>query len=121
MTWKNSALAHAKEQDPKESCGLLIEIKGKEKYFPCKNLSNWSNQCFIIDPVDYAKAEDTGKILAVIHSHPTTQPIASQADMVSCEDTNLPGISLTQKQNNGVTMNQVVTSHLYLADIGFGV
>jgi len=90
MSWKDVALAHAKEQDPKESCGLLIEIKGKEKYYPCKNLSNWSNQCFIIDPVDYAKAEDNGKILAVIHSHPTTQPIASQADMISCEDTNLP-------------------------------
>ena len=90
MSWKDVALAHAKEQDPKESCGLLIEIKGKEKYYPCKNLSNWSNQCFIIDPVDYAKAEDTGKILAVIHSHPTTQPVASQADMISCEDTNLP-------------------------------
>jgi proteasome lid subunit RPN8/RPN11 len=90
MSWKDVALAHAKEQDPKESCGLLIEIKGKEKYYPCKNLSNWSNQCFIIDPVDYAKAEDTGKILAVIHSHPSTQPIASQADMISCEDSNLP-------------------------------
>ena len=90
MSWKDVALAHAKEQDPKESCGLLIEIKGKEKYYPCKNLSNWSNQCFIIDPVDYAKAEDNGKILAVIHSHPTTQPIASQADMISCEDTKLP-------------------------------
>ena len=90
MSWRDVALAHAKDQDPKESCGLLIEIKGKEKYYPCKNLSNWSNQCFIIDPIDYAKAEDTGKILAVIHSHPTTQPIASQADMISCEDTNLP-------------------------------
>ena len=90
MSWKDIALAHAKEQDPKESCGLLLEIKGKEKYYPCKNLSNWSNQCFIIDPVDYAKAEDNGKILAVIHSHPTTQPIASQADMISCEDTKLP-------------------------------
>ena len=90
MSWKDVALAHAKEQDPKESCGLLIEIKGKEKYYPCKNLSNWSNQCFIIDPVDYAKAEDSVKILAVIHSHPVTPPIASQADMISCEDTNLP-------------------------------
>ena len=30
MTWKDAALAHAKEQDPKESCGLLIEIKGKD-------------------------------------------------------------------------------------------
>ena len=90
MKWKDAAMAHAKEQDPKESCGLLVEIKGKEKYFPCKNLSNWSNQCFILDPVDYAKAEDNGKILAVVHSHPTTQPNPSQADMISCEDSNLP-------------------------------
>ena len=86
MSWKQDALIHAKEQDPKESCGLLLEIKGKEKYFPCKNLSTYSQQCFIIDPEDYAKAEDSGKILAVIHSHPVTSPVASQADMISCEE-----------------------------------
>ena len=86
MTWKQDALVHAKDQDPKESCGLLIDINGKEKYFPCKNLSNYSQQCFIIDPEDYAKAEDSGKILAVIHSHPVTSPVASQADMISCEE-----------------------------------
>ena len=90
MTWKQDALAHAKDEDPKESCGLLIENKGKEKYFRCKNLSNWANDCFIIDPKDYSRAEDTGKILAIIHSHPTTQPIASQADMISCESTKIP-------------------------------
>ena len=90
MSWKQDALVHAKEQDPKESCGLLLEIKGKEKYFPCKNLSTYSQQCFIIDPNDYVKAEECGNILAVIHSHPTTQPIASQADMISCEDSKLP-------------------------------
>ena len=86
MSWKQDALVHAKDQDPKESCGLLIDINGKEKYFPCKNLSNYSQQCFIIDPEDYAKAEDSGKILAVIHSHPVTPPVASQADMISCEE-----------------------------------
>ena len=85
MSWKQDALAHAKDQDPKESCGLLINVKGKEKYYPCKNLSTYSQQCFIIDPEDYAKAEDSGKVLAVIHSHPVTPPIASQADMISCE------------------------------------
>ena len=89
MTWKQDALVHAKDQDPKESCGLLIDINGKEKYYPCKNLSNYSQQCFIIDPDDYAKAEDSGKVLAVIHSHPVTPPVASQADMISCEESGL--------------------------------
>ena len=89
MSWKQDALVHAKDQDPKESCGLLIDFNGKEKYFPCKNLSNYSQQCFIIDPEDYAKAEDSGKVLAVIHSHPVTPPVASQADMISCEESGL--------------------------------
>ena len=89
MTWKQDALFHAKDQDPKESCGLLIDVKGKEKYYPCKNLSSYSQQCFIIDPEDYAKAEDRGKVLAVIHSHPVTPPVASQADMISCEESGL--------------------------------
>ena len=89
MTWKQDALVHAKDQDPKESCGLLIDVKGKEKYYPCKNLSSYSQQCFIIDPEDYAKAEDSGKVLAVIHSHPVTPPVASQADMISCEESGL--------------------------------
>ena len=90
MSWKQDALVHAKEQDPKESCGLLLEIKGKEKYFPCKNLSTYSQQCFIIDPDDFVKAEESGNILAVIHSHPVTPPIASQADKISCENSDLP-------------------------------
>ncbi len=85
MTWKQDALAHAKDQDPKESCGLLIGVKGKEKYYPCTNLSNYSQQCFIIDPEDYAKAQDIGKVIAVVHSHPVSAPVASQADMISCE------------------------------------
>ena len=90
MTWKEDAMVHAKDQDPKESCGLLIGIKGKEKYFPCKNLSTYSQQCFIIDPNDFVKAEEKGNILAVVHSHPVTPPIASQADRISCENSKLP-------------------------------
>ena len=89
MSWKDEALSHAKKQDPKESCGLLLNIRGKEKYFPCKNLSMTAHQCFILDPVDYVKADSAGEIIAIIHSHPTTPPVPSQADRVACEQSNL--------------------------------
>ncbi len=90
MTWKDDALIHAKEQDPKESCGLLLNIRGKEKYFPCQNLSITSHQCFIMNPEDYVVADSIGEIIGIIHSHPTTPPVASEADKISCEESKLP-------------------------------
>jgi len=87
--WKQKALLHAKKEDPKESVGVLLNIKGKEKYFPCRNLSMNSNQCFILDPEDYVKADNLGEIIGIVHSHPTTPPEPSEADRVSCEHSNL--------------------------------
>jgi len=90
MTWKETALAHAKDQDPDESCGLLLNIRGKERYHPCRNLSAQSDEYFILDPEDYIKGSNLGTITAIIHSHPDTPPVASQADKMSCEQTKLP-------------------------------
>ena len=90
MTWKDDALLHAKEQDPKESCGLLLNIRGKEKYFPCQNLSITSHQCFIMNPEDFVKGDQLGEIIGIVHSHPITPPVPSEADKISCEDSNLP-------------------------------
>ena len=90
MTWKYKALLHAQQEDPKESCGLLLNIKGKERYHPCRNLSMTDHQCFIIDPEDYVKADNLGDIFAVVHSHPLPPPNPSQADKVSCEASGLP-------------------------------
>jgi len=90
MNWKEAALSHAKDQDPKESCGLLLNIRGKEKYFPCRNLAMTSHQCFILDPEDYIKGSNLGDIVGIIHSHPITPPTPSQADRISCEHSNLP-------------------------------
>ena len=88
--WKEAALSHAKIEDPKESVGLLLNIKGKERYYPCNNLSMSSYQCFVLDPEDYVRADNTGEITAIIHSHTTTPPTPSQADLVGCENSNLP-------------------------------
>ena len=90
MNWKEAALNHAETEDPKESVGLLLNIKGKERYYPCRNLSAQSDEYFILDPEDYIKGSNLGEITAIIHSHPDTPPVASQADKMSCEQTKLP-------------------------------
>jgi len=97
MTWKEDALFHAKEQDPKESCGLLLNIRGKEKYFPCQNLAITSHQCFIMNPEDFVAGDSLGEIIGIVHSHPTTPPVASEADKISCEDSNLPWYIINPK------------------------
>jgi proteasome lid subunit RPN8/RPN11 len=79
----------AKAELPKEACGLVVVKNGRQVYIPCNNLARGTDN-FILDPNDYEKADITGEIIAVIHSHPNMSAKPSQADLVACEASGLP-------------------------------
>jgi len=87
---KNRILEHAKEESPKESCGLLIVKKGRVVYKKCKNIADLPKECFVLASDDYIKAEEEGEIVAVAHSHTFQPPIPSDGDKVACEKSGVP-------------------------------
>jgi proteasome lid subunit RPN8/RPN11 len=88
-TVKAKFVEQAKAECPREACGLVIIKNGKQVYYPAKNLAKGSDN-FILDPLDYEKADTAGEIVAVIHSHPNMSAKPSQADLVACEGSGLP-------------------------------
>ena len=90
MEWKESALNHAKEQSTKEVCGLISIVKGKTRYFPCKNIADDPTDGFCLSPDDWMKAEDAGELVGVFHSHPDCSPEPSKTDLDSCDYLDLP-------------------------------
>jgi len=83
--------AHAAAVFPMESCGLVVVRKGKERYWPCRNLATGSEQ-FHLHHEDYAAAEEQGDIVRIVHSHPNIAPVPSQADLVGCDASGLPWV-----------------------------
>ena len=84
-TWQKKALHHAKATLPDESCGVVIDVKGTEQYFPCKNIAVEGANSFTIDPEDWAKAEETGTVLHICHSHPNQDLTPSEEDIKNCD------------------------------------
>lgn len=88
--WQSAALEHAKAEDPRESCGLVVLIKGRQHYRPCRNIAADAADQFVMHADDYATAADAGEIVAVVHSHPVTPPEPSQGDLLAIEREDVP-------------------------------
>jgi proteasome lid subunit RPN8/RPN11 len=81
--------AHAQRDFPRECCGLVVVVKGRERYIACTN-SAQGTEHFILPAEEYADAEQLGEIVSVVHSHPNAPAEPSQADLVACEASGLP-------------------------------
>jgi len=89
---------HAKECYPRESCGLIVIVKGRKIYKPCRNIA--SGVQFAIHPQDFADAEDSGVIDTVVHSHPNCSPMPSPADLIGCEQSGLKWLIMSYPSGN---------------------
>jgi proteasome lid subunit RPN8/RPN11 len=80
--------AHSEREYPREACGLVVVVKGRQRYVPCANAAIGTEH-FILPADEYADAETLGEIVALVHSHPDETATPSQADLVSCEASGL--------------------------------
>lgn len=80
---------HAQREYPKECCGVVAIINGKERYFPCTNKAIKSTEHFVLDHRELADVEDLGEVIAICHSHVNIRPLPSEADLVQCEASQL--------------------------------
>lgn len=88
--WLDDFRTHALLEYPHECCGLQVVVKGRERYFGCRNIGETASDRFVLSPEDYARVEDQGEITAICHSHPDVSARPSEADRVSCEASGLP-------------------------------
>lgn len=72
---------HARAEYPKESCGLIVD----GAYQPCVNAAEDPLQDFVIASNIIEKATLSGKLQAVVHSHPNGPHFPSDHDMRSQE------------------------------------
>ena len=89
--WATDAFTHATEVYPEECCGPIIDLDGVQTYWKCKNISGaYKEKSFVIDPLDYARGEDQGEVLGIVHSHPDGELAFSHTDRMACKYLDLP-------------------------------
>lgn len=78
--------SHAKECYPRECCGVVALVDGKQRYVRCRNdaIGDQGLDRFVMNEQDYMSAEDLGEVIAVVHSHPNASANPSDADISMC-------------------------------------
>jgi proteasome lid subunit RPN8/RPN11 len=83
---QDDIVAHARQEAPREACGLLAGRNGTiTRVIRCANVHGTPTTRYIIDPREQLKAframDSAGEeLLGIYHSHPVSQPYPSPTD-----------------------------------------
>ena len=84
----NKLLAHAQSSPDIEACGLIGNDEANEKhYYPIDNISRNPSCRFLMDAPQQIHAmkkmrQQGQELFAIVHSHPTSQAVPSDLDIV---------------------------------------
>ena len=82
----NRIIAHARQEYPLESCGILAGKRGRiSRFYPMGNTEK-SSSCYLMEPEEqvrvFQEIEKEGlELSAIYHSHPHTTAFPSQRDV----------------------------------------
>lgn len=89
---KAEFIFHAKQEFPKEACGVLVIKNKRTSFIPCTNVHPCPHEAFECSEEAY-KLEDKGfTILAVFHSHTNGNKHLTETDKISMNSCQLPYI-----------------------------
>ncbi len=80
---------HFDTEYPKEACGIIGVVKGKKKWFPCKNIAE-SDDDFIMSSDDWFEVKKKADILAIVHNHTNNDNTPSENDINNCNVLGIP-------------------------------
>ena len=80
---------HFEKEYPREGCGIVGIVKGKKRWFPCRNIAE-DNDDFIMSSEDYFNVVKKCDVLAIVHSHPDSSNKASNSDIDYCNALGTP-------------------------------
>lgn len=80
---------HFEKEYPREGCGIIGIVKGKKKWFPCRNVAEHEDD-FVLSSEDYFDIVKRCDILAIVHSHPDASNEPSITDTNYCNALGIP-------------------------------
>ena len=80
---------HFEAEYPREGCGVIALVKGKKRFFPCRNVAS-DNEDFIMSHIDYFKIKSQYDIIGIVHNHPDSTNRASKEDIDNCNALGIP-------------------------------